>query len=96
MVTKENFVERLSQKGYTKRDASVILEDFIKTIEEALVNGEPVKFRGFGTFEVREHAERRGKNPQTKEMMIIPAYKTAHFTPGKFLKRAIKEGVIRE
>lgn len=95
MVSKEDFIERFSQKGYTKHDSGVIYEDFIGTIEEALVKGESVMFRGFGTFEVRERAERRAQNPQTKEMMVIPSYKTAHFTPGKLLKREIKEGIIR-
>ena len=50
MVTKDEFVERLSKKGYTKRDAGVVMDDFIKTLEEALVNGETVNFHRFGTF----------------------------------------------
>lgn len=95
MVTKDEFVERLSKKGYTKRDAGVVMDDFIKTLEEALVNGESVMFHGFGTFEIRERAERKGTNPQG-EPVVIPSYQTAHFTPGKKLKREIKEGFIRE
>ena len=96
MVTKEEFVERLSQKGYTKRDAGVVMDDFIRTLEEALVGGESVMFHGFGTFEVRERAERESSNPQTKERIVIPSYRAAHFTPGKKLKREIKEGLIRD
>ena len=95
MVTKDEFVERLSKKGYTKRDAGVVMDDFIKTLEEALVNGESVMFHGFGTFEIRERAERKGTNPQG-EPIVIPSYQTAHFTPGKKLKSVIKEGFIRE
>lgn len=95
MVTKDEFVERLSQKGYTKRDASTVMDDFIKTLEEALVNGESVMFHGFGTFEVRERAERKSKGLQG-ESIVIPSYRTAHFTPGKKLRREIKEGLIRE
>ena len=52
-------------------------------------------FHGFGTFEIRERAERKGTNPQG-EPVVIPSYQTAHFTPGKKLKREIKEGFIRE
>lgn len=96
MVTKDEFVERLAKKGYTKRDAGVVMNDFIKTLEEVLVSGESVMFHGFGTFEVRERAERESSNPQTKERIVIPSYRTAHFTPGKKLKREIKEGLIRD
>lgn len=96
MVSKEDFIERFAKRGYTKHDSGVIYEDFLSTLEDALVKGESVMFRGFGTFEVRERAERRAQNPQTKEMMVIPSYRTAHFTPGKRLKRGIKEGIIRE
>lgn len=95
MVTKEEFIERLSQRGYTKRDAGVVMDDFIRTLEEALVNGESVMFHGFGTFEIRERAERESRSLQG-ERIVIPSYRTAHFTPGKKLRREIKEGLIRE
>lgn len=95
MVTKDEFIERLSQKGYTKRDAGVVMDDFIRTLEEALVNGESVMFHGFGTFEIRKRAERESTTPKG-ERIVIPSYQTAHFTPGKKLKREIKEGFIRE
>lgn len=93
MVQRENFIERLSKKGYTKHDAGVIMDDFIKTLSEALVEGESVMFRGFGTFEVRERAERESISPQTKERITIPSYRSPHFTAGKLLKREIREGM---
>ena len=96
MVTRDEFIERLSQKGYTKRDAGIVMDDFIRTLEEALVGGESVMFHGFGTFEVRERAERESSNPQTKERIVIPSYRAAHFTPGKKLKREFKEGLVRD
>ena len=96
MVTRDEFIERLSQKGYTKRDAGIVMDDFIRTLEEALVGGESVMFHGFGTFEVRERAERESSNPQTKERIVIPSYRAAHFTPGKKLNREIKEGLVRD
>lgn len=96
MIQKEDFVTKLAAKGYTKHDARIIVDDFIRTIEEALVAGEGVMFRGFGTFDVRERVEREGVDPQTKERIVIPAYKSPHFTAGKLLKREVKEGIIRE
>ena len=44
---------------------------------------------GFGSFTVRERAERSGKNPQTGKTMTIPASKTVAFKPGKALKEAV-------
>ncbi|WP_029688365.1 HU family DNA-binding protein, partial [Thermoanaerobacter sp. A7A] len=53
---------------------------------EALKNGDKVQLVGFGTFEVRERAERKGRNPQTKEEITIPASKAPIFKAGKALK----------
>lgn len=96
MLLREDFITRLAQKGYTKNDAGVILDDFIRTIEEILVEGESVMFYGFGTFDVRERVERVCIDPQTKERIVIPSYRTPKFTAGKSLKRAVKEGYIRD
>ena len=96
MLQREDFIERLSKKGYTKRDDAVIMDDFIRTLEEALVEGESVMFRGFGTFEVRDRAERESISPTTKERITIPAYRTPHFAAGKLLKREVKDGVLQE
>ena len=96
MLQRKDFIERLAQKGYTKRDAGVIMDDFLHTLMEALATGESVKFHGFGTFEVRERKERGSVCPQTKERITIPAYRAPHFSAGKLLKRIVKEGFIRE
>lgn len=96
MLLREDFINRLAQKGYTKNDAGIILDDFIRTIEEILVEGESVMFYGFGTFDVRERVERVCIDPQTKERIVIPSYRTPKFTAGKSFKRAVKEGYIRD
>lgn len=96
MLQKEDFIERLAQKGYTKKDAGTIMNDFISTLEEILVSGESVMFRGFGTFEVRERKERESVTPKAHERITIPAFRAPHFTAGKLLKREVKEGFIRK
>lgn len=94
MIYKENFIKRIASKGYTRHDASTLVNDVIKTIEEALVSGESVMFHGFGTFETRDRAERKGYNLQTDDSLVIPPYRAVHFTPGKRLRREIKSGVF--
>jgi len=61
----------------------------IKTIENALKNGESVTLIGFGSFEVKERAERKGRNPQNGEEITIAAARLPSFKPGKALKDAV-------
>lgn len=96
MLKRYDIIERLVQKGYTKKDAGVILDDLVMTITEALVSGESVQIHGFGTFEVKEYAARETVDLQTKERIIIPSYRAPKFAAGKLLKRAVKEGFVRE
>ena len=96
MITKTEFIAKLATKGYTKKDSEAILNDVLDTITEAMVEGESIQLYGFGTFSVRESAERETINFQTKERIRIPCHKAPRFTPGKLLRRAVKEGIIRE
>ena len=96
MIYKDEFIERLAKRDYTKKDAATIVQDVLGTITEIMAEGESVMFRGFGTFEVRSRAERESISPSTKERIIIPAYKAPHFTAGKLLKKAVTEGKVEE
>ena len=59
-------------------------------IGKGIIEGEKVILAGFGVFEVKERAERTGRNPQTKEEILIPASRTPSFKPGKPLKEVMK------
>ena len=85
------FVNTISRKmGATKKDADKAVTAFIDTVTEALVEGRKVQLIGFGTFEVRERAARKGRNPQTGEEIEIPASKIPAFKAGKSLKDSVK------
>ncbi len=73
----------------SKKDAEKAINAFIANIEGALKKGEKVQLVGFGTFEVRERAARKGRNPQTNKEITIPASKVPAFKVGKALKDAI-------
>lgn len=96
MLKRNDIIERLMLKGYTKKDAGIILNDVFDVITESLVSGEGVQIYGFGSFDIKNYAPRETIDYQTKERIVIPAYKAAKFTAGKLLKRAVKEGFIRE
>lgn len=59
-------------------------------IAEALKEGDKVQLIGFGNFEVRERAARKGRNPQTGQEIEIAASKVPAFKPGKALKDEIQ------
>jgi DNA-binding protein HU-beta len=89
-MTKKDLIAAIAEKtGLTKKDSEAALAAFISTVEEQLKAGESVQLTGFGTFEVRERAERQALNPRTKEPVTVPATKAPAFKAGKALKDSI-------
>lgn len=76
--------------GLSKKDATKAVEAVFESIQDALGNGDKVQVIGFGTFEVRERAARKGRNPQTGKEIDIAASKVPAFKAGKALKDAVK------
>ncbi len=90
-MTKTDLINAVAEKAeLTKKDADKAIAAVIDSITETLARGEKVQLVGFGTFEIRERAERTGRNPRTKEAMTIPASKAPVFKAGKAFKDAIK------
>jgi DNA-binding protein HU-beta len=75
--------------GLTKKDSAKAIDAVFAGIEESLKKGDKVQLIGFGNFEVRERAARKGRNPQTGQEIEIAASKAPAFTPGKSLKEAV-------
>ena len=74
------------QAGLSKKDAEKALKAFTDVIADELKKDGKIQLVGFGTFEVAERAARDGRNPQTGEVMPIPASKAPKFKAGKALK----------
>ena len=94
MLTKEEFARKLARKGYTLKDARIIINDFIETVSECLVEKEGVHFVGFGTFFVKTFKGQTIKTVQGSEV-TIDDYDMPRFKPATSIKRAVKEGFIR-
>ena len=91
MANKAELVDRVAKKTQlTKKDVSAAVDALFETIQEALQAGEKVQVIGFGNFEVRERAARKGRNPQSGEEIQIEASKVPAFKAGKSLKDAVK------
>ncbi|MDH2449386.1 HU family DNA-binding protein (plasmid) [Priestia megaterium] len=90
-MKKTELVDAVATKSeLTKQDSKKAVDALFETISHTLAKGEKIQLVGFGTFEIRERAERTGRNPQTGEEMTIPATKIPAFKPGKELKEAVK------
>ena len=86
-MNKAELVAAIAAKtGESKKATETAVNAFIEVVAEALKGGDKVQLVGFGSFEVRKRAARKGRNPQTKEEIKIPASKAPVFKAGKALK----------
>lgn len=89
-MNKAELIAQVAEKSdMTKKDAEKAVNAVLATIEEALSRGDKVQLVGFGTFEVRERAARKGRNPQTGEEIEIAAARVPVFKAGKSLRDVI-------
>lgn len=86
-MNKGNLIAAVAEKGgLSKKDAEKSVNAILDVISEALKEGEKVQLIGFGSFETKVRAARKGRNPQTKEEITIAASKAPVFKAGKALK----------
>ena len=89
-MNKAELIEKVAAAAeLSKRDADAAVNALINVIEEALVKGEEVKITGFGIFQKKHRAERKGTNPSTQEEITIPASITVAFKLSKTLKEKL-------
>lgn len=89
-MNKTELISAVAEKAeMTKKDAEKAVNAVLSSIEDALAQGDKVQLVGFGTFEVRERAARKGRNPQTGKEILINATQVPAFKPGKALKEAV-------
>lgn len=75
--------------GDSKQKGEEVVNAVFDAITAALKRGDEVRLPSFGVFAVSETKERKARNPQTNEEVIVPAGKRARFRPGKALKEAL-------
>ncbi len=91
-VTKAELAEIIYKNiGFSKKDATEIVDTFFELIKDGIVSGEKVKIKGIGTFYARAKKERLGRNPQTDKPMMISARKVIVYRAGTSLKKLLKE-----
>jgi integration host factor subunit alpha len=89
-MTKADIVERIYEKvGFSKKEATDVVESIFEIIKGRLEQSEKVKISGFGNFVINTKRPRKGRNPQTGEEITITGRRVLSFKPSPVLKKAI-------
>lgn len=92
-MTKSDLVEQLTTKtNLTKKKVEAIVNCVFDTMFEALVNGDRIEIRGFGSWFVKGYKSYVGRNPKTGASVTVPEKKLPFFKVGKELKKTIDTG----
>lgn len=92
-MTKAEIASEISKRtGVDKSNVLAVVENFMDVVKESLASGENVYVRGFGSFIVKERAEKPARNISRKTTIIIPAHKIPAFKPCNTFKEMVAEG----
>jgi len=81
-LTRKDLIDKVAEEfGIKKKDAEAVVKFLFKEITEALKRGERVSIQGFGVFDLKEHKERKIRNPRTGEVIEVPRKKKVYFRP---------------
>lgn len=94
IMTKADIVAEISEKtGIEKVQVQATIEVFMDSVKNSLSDGENVYLRGFGSFIVKERAEKTGRNISRNTTIIIPAHNIPAFKPAKTFVSQVKDNV---
>ncbi len=93
-MTKADIVDVISMAtGLTKVETETVINGFLSTVSDALMEGQRVDFRGFGSFSVKKRAAKIGQNPGTGRAVPVPERYVPVFKPSKMLKEAVDKNM---
>ncbi len=94
-MTKADIVTEIAeQTGIEKVAVQATVEAFMNSVKNSLIKGDNVYLRGFGSFIIKERAEKTGRNISRNESIIIPAHNIPAFKPAKTFVEEVKENVV--
>ena len=91
-MTKADLVEQVAEAigpGVTKKDCALVVDGFLNAVKLALVSGDNIEIRGFGTFKVRKRKTRVARNPRTGDPVDVPPRSVPVFKPSKHLRSRV-------
>jgi len=92
-MNKSELVEILAEKAkITRKRAEAVVNLIFDSMTDALVRGERIEIRGFGSFTTKHYGAYTGRNPRTGETIHVPPKKLPFFKVGKELKERVDTG----
>lgn len=89
-MTKAEIVAEIARSTGLERAAVLeVVEKLMEVIKENMANGENVYLRGFGTFAIKERAEKLARNITKNTSVVIPAHKVPTFKPAPSFKEEV-------
>ncbi len=95
-MTKADLVDQVSEAigpGVTKRDCALVVDALFEAMKHALIRGEHIELRGFGTFKVQERNPRTARNPRSGETVLVPARVQPVFKPARGFRDEVNEAL---
>jgi integration host factor subunit beta len=91
-MNKSELIETLAvKKGLTYKKAEEIINTIFEAMTNALLTGNRIEIRGFGSFVVKEYQSYTGRNPKTGESISVKSKKLPFFKVGKELKEKVTD-----
>jgi len=96
-MKRSDIISNLADEMKISQKKSTEIVDFIfDKMKNAILNGERIEIRGFGSFFVKSYQPRKGRNPKTGEIIDVLPKKLPFFKVGKDLKKKLIEGLDNE
>ncbi len=91
-MIKADLINRIAKEmDIPKQEAEEGVNLFFQTVKDAILKGEEIEIRGFGSFRFRKRTSRSGRNPRTGEPVKVPPKKVLYFKPSKLLKELVNK-----
>jgi len=91
-MIKADLINRIAKEmDIPKQEAEEGVNLFFQTIKDAILKGEEIEIRGFGSFRFRRRTSRSGRNPRTGAPVKVPPKKVLYFKPSKLLKELVNK-----
>jgi len=94
-MTKSELIARLATRfpQLVAKDADYAVKMILDEMTEALVRGDRIEIRGFGSFSLNHRPPRVGRNPKSGEKVMVPEKRVPHFKAGKELRERVDNAV---
>jgi integration host factor subunit beta len=90
IMNKSELIETLAlRKGLSNKKAEEIVNGVFDSMAGAMLEGDRIEIRGFGSFVVNEYKSYTGRNPKTGESIAVKPKKLPFFKVGKELKERV-------